>query len=169
MGWNYLSIHKLQRLHRWSLGMDKQFHPTLYWTCDYLSMLGLKFNHVSKRDHRCTDCVWWNNETRQMICISHHRHMSYTIICLSSRPIHLVHQRTDQNFIMFIERRYFCMWPSITCLSAMHVNISVLIEWANTISRICLIARMLCILRVQQLLLQLSIIHFRINTKVRFS
>ena len=23
MGWNYLSIPKLQRLHRWSLGMDK--------------------------------------------------------------------------------------------------------------------------------------------------
>ena len=27
MGWNYLSIPKLQRLHRWSLGMDKSFHP----------------------------------------------------------------------------------------------------------------------------------------------
>ena len=23
VGWNYLSIPKLQRLHRWSLGMDK--------------------------------------------------------------------------------------------------------------------------------------------------
>ena len=30
------------------LGMDKLFHPTLYKACDYLSMLGLKFNHVSK-------------------------------------------------------------------------------------------------------------------------
>ena len=49
MEWNYLSIPKLQRLHRWSLGMDKQFHPTHYWVCDYLSMLGLKLNHVSKR------------------------------------------------------------------------------------------------------------------------
>ena len=29
VGWNYLSIPKLQRLHRWSLGMDKLFHPTL--------------------------------------------------------------------------------------------------------------------------------------------
>ena len=42
MGWNYLSIAKLQRLHRWSLGMDKWFHPTLYNECNYLSMLGLK-------------------------------------------------------------------------------------------------------------------------------
>ena len=49
MGWNYLSIPKLQRLHRWSLGMDKQFHPMLYWACDYLSMLGFKLNHVSKK------------------------------------------------------------------------------------------------------------------------
>ena len=35
MGWNYLSIPKLQRLH--------------YNGCNYLSTLGLKLNHVSKR------------------------------------------------------------------------------------------------------------------------
>ena len=29
--------------------MDKYFHLTLYQACDYLSMLGLKLNHVSKR------------------------------------------------------------------------------------------------------------------------
>ena len=51
MGWNYLSIPKLQRLHRWSLGMDKKFHPMHYNGCDYLSMLGLKLNHVIKRGH----------------------------------------------------------------------------------------------------------------------
>ena len=51
MGWNYLSIPKLQRCNRWSLGMDKQFHPTLFWARNYLSMLGLKLNHVSKRGH----------------------------------------------------------------------------------------------------------------------
>ena len=58
------------------LGMDKQFRPTFYRACDYLSMLGLTLNHVSKeatgvrlnrripisgkvkvdrRFHRCTD------------------------------------------------------------------------------------------------------------------
>ena len=52
MGWNYLSIPKLQRCNRWSLGMDKLFHPTLYMACDYVSMLGLKLNHVSKRGYR---------------------------------------------------------------------------------------------------------------------
>ena len=29
--------------------MDKYIHHTLYWACDYLSMLWLKLNHVSKR------------------------------------------------------------------------------------------------------------------------
>ena len=53
MGWNYLSIPKLQRCSRWSLGMDKWFHPTLYNGCNYLSILCLKLNHVSKRNPRC--------------------------------------------------------------------------------------------------------------------
>ena len=39
-------------LHRWCLGTDKQFHPTHYWACDYLSMLGLKLSHVSKMGYR---------------------------------------------------------------------------------------------------------------------
>ena len=39
MGWNYLSIPKPQRSHRWSLGMDKYVHPTHYNGCNYLSML----------------------------------------------------------------------------------------------------------------------------------
>ena len=46
--WNYLSIPKLQQLHCWSLGKDMLFHLTHYNTRDYLSMLGLKLNHVSK-------------------------------------------------------------------------------------------------------------------------
>ena len=37
-----VGIPKLQRLHRRSLGMDKQFHTTFYNGCDYLFMLGLK-------------------------------------------------------------------------------------------------------------------------------
>ena len=53
MGWNYLSINKRQRRNRWSLGMDKWFHPTLYRTCDNLSMLIFKLIHVSKSGPRC--------------------------------------------------------------------------------------------------------------------
>ena len=51
MGWNYLSIPNLQRSNRWSLRMDRYFHLTLYKACTYLSMLGWKLNHVSKRGH----------------------------------------------------------------------------------------------------------------------
>ena len=32
------------------LGMDTYFHPTLYWACEYLSILVLKLSHISKRD-----------------------------------------------------------------------------------------------------------------------
>ena len=60
MGWNYLSIPKLQRLHRWSLGMDKQFHPTFCNGCNYLSMLGLKLNYDSKRGP-------WNPDTKNIL------------------------------------------------------------------------------------------------------
>ena len=49
VGWNYLSIPKLQRRNHWSLEMDELFHPTLHCTCDfYLSMLGLKLNMLVK-------------------------------------------------------------------------------------------------------------------------
>ena len=49
---HYLSIPKLHLLHRWSLGMDKLFHPTLYSACDYLSMLRLKLIHVNESGPR---------------------------------------------------------------------------------------------------------------------
>ena len=39
------------------LGMDKQFHPILYNGCDYISMLGLKLNHVSKRGYLVVRCM----------------------------------------------------------------------------------------------------------------
>ena len=61
VGWNYWSICTLQRLHRWSLGMDivTSFHPTVYNGRNYLI-------HVSKRGHRnvllissCPLNVWW--------------------------------------------------------------------------------------------------------------
>ena len=46
MGWNYLSILKLQRCNPLNLGIDKYL---LYWACDYLSKLGFKLIHASKR------------------------------------------------------------------------------------------------------------------------
>ena len=63
MGWHYLSIPKLQRLHHWSLRMDK-FHPTFYNGCDYISMLGFKLIHVDKTGH------WW----KAWVCPVHFLH-----------------------------------------------------------------------------------------------
>ena len=40
-------------VNHWSWGMGKSFHPTLYNVCNYLSMLGLKLNHVGKRGLIC--------------------------------------------------------------------------------------------------------------------
>ena len=42
---------KLQRFHRWSLGMHTLFHPTPYSGCNNLSMLVFKLIHVCKRGH----------------------------------------------------------------------------------------------------------------------
>ena len=39
---------KLQRCNRCNLEMDYRFHPTLYWACDLLSILGTTLNNVSK-------------------------------------------------------------------------------------------------------------------------
>ena len=57
----------------WSLRMDKIFHPALYQACDYLSLLGLKLNHVNEMDRRFSLSIYiyiyfWS------ICgtISHH-------------------------------------------------------------------------------------------------
>ena len=38
VGWNNLSIPKLQWLHRWCLGMDNSFHLTLYYLYKYSIM-----------------------------------------------------------------------------------------------------------------------------------
>ena len=45
VGWNYLFIPKLQRLHRWSLRMGKWFHSTLYDGWNYFSPLWLELLH----------------------------------------------------------------------------------------------------------------------------
>ena len=43
--------------------MDKYFYPALNWACDYLSMLRLKLNHVSKRGPRICFKAHYGYET----------------------------------------------------------------------------------------------------------
>ena len=49
MVWNYLSFPKLQLCGCSNLAMNKQFHSTLYWACDYLLMPEFKLIHISER------------------------------------------------------------------------------------------------------------------------
>ena len=66
VGWNYLSISKLQWLHHWSLGKEKKFHLTLYDGCNYIFILWLKLIHASKRGswiQIMTEChTYWDHE-----------------------------------------------------------------------------------------------------------
>ena len=55
VAWNYLSIPKLQRGNRWNSGM--KFHSTLYWACDYSSVLGLNLTYLSKNGPRKLESV----------------------------------------------------------------------------------------------------------------
>ena len=64
MGWNYLSIPKLQRFHRWSLEMDTLFHSN---ECHFLSLLGLHLSTVT-------------NDKRQKYCLTLHRNSHYPMI-----------------------------------------------------------------------------------------
>ena len=65
MWWNYLSIPKLQRLHRWSLWMDKLFHPTLYNGCNYLSMMEWRYN--KKKYSRIQHCAYFMGYTKHAV------------------------------------------------------------------------------------------------------
>ena len=111
MGWNYLSLPKLQRFHRWSLVMAKYFHPTFYNGCNYLYMLGLKSIHFSKMGHRyhielarqtILYCIWFLSSQSPDICFEHktfsvHKynriagHGQYEIPCL------ILYRIKDQN------------------------------------------------------------------------
>ena len=66
-----IMIPKLQRWHRWNLGMNKLFHPTLYWGWDYFSMLVSKLIHVSKRDpglfHDPKGVTWFCHNSRNFL------------------------------------------------------------------------------------------------------
>ena len=72
----YSSIPKLQRLYRWSLGMDKLFHHTLYWVCDYLSM-----SYVYPADHGSLWHPFIRGSRAYCISLSNEKHT--VLFCLA--------------------------------------------------------------------------------------
>ena len=85
MGWKCLSIPKLQRWSRWCLGIDKSFRPTLYWVCDFLSMLG--FNRVRKRDPWC----------RIYVVKKSYHFPIVTSVCVANPSFHLLPPRGENE------------------------------------------------------------------------
>ena len=46
----------------WNLGPDDLFHPTIFWACDNLSLLGLEFIHVTKIGPK----LFWNEKVNTL-------------------------------------------------------------------------------------------------------
>ena len=96
MWWNYWSIPKLQRFHRWSLGMDKYF-STLYWIYDYLSMPVLNLNHISDRDSKNSKRLHVFIMT-EILCKS-----SYFLNNLSEPSSHVTHLEIQMQWIISLD------------------------------------------------------------------
>ena len=72
------------------LGMDKYFHPICFWPCNYLSMLGLKLIHVSRRGHS----RFYNDFT------------SYILAFINTETLVLFVSNISPNFKRIIARIY---------------------------------------------------------------
>ena len=117
MGWNYFIMPKLQQLHRWSLEMDKKFHPTLYWVCDYLSTLRLKLIHVSKRGPWCAQncfdesCLFFHSE----VFIFHYKHkLSWDCLILIMGISILMTSSYLNNPSLFHNGHWSMLWKPTT-------------------------------------------------------
>ena len=69
--WMLYLINLTHRLQQQKFGMDKQFLPTLYNGRNYLSILGLKLDHVSKSGwHGFKGCISKSTQTprRHLFC-----------------------------------------------------------------------------------------------------
>ena len=89
MWWNYWSTPKLQRLRSWSLGIDKSFQHTLYNGCDYVSMLGSKLNHVSKKGY------WCNHQILTIHTVHHYMMTNFQIPQLKLNIVILILEPSD--------------------------------------------------------------------------
>ena len=85
--------------------VDKQLHLTRFWACNYVSMLGLKLNHVSKKGH------WWLQNT------NHDSSPTFWTLFLSIRCLR------NLCLITYIDWRHFdTFWTWIPRICAMHFH-----------------------------------------------
>ena len=137
MGWNYLSIPKLQRCNRWSLGMDEQFHLRLNWACNYLSMMGLKLIHVSKSGHRFWVLnIWgaytWHICVRYIFISEKGSSLAIQSQCVAAKmPLNCTVSNIKSTLRLDCIATNFCCWANAhtiplndsSCISFMHRNI----------------------------------------------
>ena len=57
---NELSNPKVQRLYRWSLEMHELIQPTIFQTCDYISVWLFKLNNINKGGPWLPTCIGSN-------------------------------------------------------------------------------------------------------------
>ena len=93
----------------WECISNTKSHPTLYWACDYLSMLGLKLNHVSKRGHWYTDNFTANisNQHSWKLAgtVGPTKHAKKTLFNPSSKVNSLAPGKFEWNFKQVIFKR----------------------------------------------------------------
>ena len=97
---NYLSIPKLQRCNRCSLGMDKYFHHTLNWTCDYLFMPVLKVIYMIVRGGYVITWFYFLQNT----------HTKYSVGCLWAVPTGIVLWQMHEILKNSILNDNFCQY-----------------------------------------------------------
>ena len=104
VGWNYVSIPKLQRCNRRCL----RFHRTFYGARDYLSRLGFKVNNVCIRDHfGSRSCSFKSITINIMFChmTMDARKLSLVHMCISykySQRIGATNIACNNNFLQHI-------------------------------------------------------------------
>ena len=99
MGWNYIL-------------MDKSFHPLLYWACNYLSMLRLKLNHVSKRGYRT----------------------QLNVLCLSLNPQWFSYSKSTGTIYGFVDCKKLVRFNHRTpagCVGCIHVCVAQFMSCLN--------------------------------------
>ena len=119
---NNLSSPRLQRYSCWSL--DKWSYPTLYWECDYLSMLGYKLIHVDKTGPWCyvapehQQTQWWHHHDLNMTKISFYREQDhYRPSCLMNLLFYDIPYSMMEFFCCHIKQSFDCIsthWQLMT-------------------------------------------------------
>ena len=87
--------------------MDKKFHPTYYKGCNYLSVLGLKLNHVSKSGHWCQSRIAPNQ-----IPGENHLHWSMNLVTISFPKSHAVYLMIQSKYALPIKGRLVMYYKS---------------------------------------------------------